>query len=71
MPVVKIMASLKRAKRSGYLTNFDDEGMKATAYAAMAARSYLYLAYVKYGQSKRPPEEAINAYMTLLRSGLN
>ena len=65
------VASLKRAKRSDYLTNYDEEGMKAIAYAAMAARSYLYLAYVKYGQGKRPPEAAINAYMTLLKSGLN
>ena len=65
------MASLRRAKENGHLGSFDEEGLRATAYAAMAIRSYLYLAYVKYGRDKRPPKAAIDAYMTLLRSGMN
>jgi AcrR family transcriptional regulator len=65
------MASLRRAQLSGHLKGFDEEGLRATAYTAMAARSYLYLAYVKYGHEKRPPQAAIDTYMSLLHRGMN
>jgi hypothetical protein len=41
-------------------------------YVLMAARSYLYMRYVKgQGAGARLPEKVIKTYMRLVRSGLN
>ena len=64
-------ASLERSARTGQICGFALGELETLAYIFMAARSYLYLRYVKNGETPQTlPEAAIQTYMKLLRSGL-
>jgi AcrR family transcriptional regulator len=65
------VASLQRSHRSGQIKEFDHDDLETVVYVFMAARSYLYLRYVKGRESgARIPEKVISAYMRLVRGGL-
>ncbi|MGH6617319.1 TetR/AcrR family transcriptional regulator [Sphingomonas sp.] len=64
------VASMKRSSQQGRISEFDDDDMRAIAYTMMAARSYFYLGYVKYGEYQTPPEYVIETYMKLVRTSL-
>lgn len=63
--------SLQRAVKAGEITAYGKQELETLAYMFMAARSYLYLRYLK-NQAKRRvlPEAVIKTYMKLLRGGL-
>ena len=64
-------ASLRRSVKAGDIARFSDEELEAVSYFMMAARSYIYLGYVKYGSGrKRPPESVFKTYMKILRHGI-
>src|ERR1700674_6084546 len=57
-------ASLKRSVDAGETGRFTDQELKAVAWFMMAARSYIYLGYIKYGSGRRrPPEAVIQTYL--------
>lgn len=60
------VASLSRSRKEGRLAQFSDDELKTIAYTAMAARSYLYLAYVKYDDAGMLPDSVIRTYMKLI-----
>lgn len=65
------VASLQRAVKAGEIASYAADEMETVAYMLMAARSYLYLRFVK----ERPgsttlPEEAVRTYMKMVRHGL-
>jgi AcrR family transcriptional regulator len=63
--------SLQRAIEAGEITRYGKEELETLAYIFMAARSYLYLRYVKdQGTPRMLPETVIETYMKLLRGGL-
>lgn len=57
------ISSMKRSVKDGTLPKVSDTELEVAAYTMMAARSYLYLAYVKYGDFDMPPKEVISAYL--------
>ena len=58
------IASMKRSVRDGTLPpDLTDIELEVAAYTAMAARSYLYRAYVKHGKHETPPKAVIDAYL--------
>ena len=64
-------ASLKRSVDAGETGRFTDQELKAVAWFMMAARSYIYLGYIKYGSGRRrPPEAVIQTYLRLVRQGV-
>jgi len=63
--------SLQRALQSGEIRRFDQDELETIAYMFMAARSYLYLRYVKGKARVRSlPEKVIGTYMKMVRDGL-
>ncbi|CAN7774176.1 TetR/AcrR family transcriptional regulator [Cupriavidus necator] len=63
--------SLERALAAGEITEFAGEELEALAYMFQAARSYLYMRYVKGGnESKELPDWLVQTYMKLVRHGL-
>jgi AcrR family transcriptional regulator len=65
------VASLQRAVKSGEIASFGAGEMETVAYMLMAARSYLYLRYVKDRPgSPTLPEEAVRTYLKMVRHGL-
>ncbi len=64
--------SLRRAVRSGRIKRFADRELGVIAYMLMAARSYLYVGYVK-GRKKprRLPAWVVTTYMKTLRNGVS
>lgn len=63
--------SLARGIKVGQIRSFDAEDLETIVYVLMAARSYLYLRYVKGKPSgTKVPEKAIKAYLRLIRDGL-
>lgn len=63
--------SLRRAVKSGEIRRFDEDELETVAYMFMAARSYLYLRYVKGKARVRAlPEGVIQTYMKVVRHGL-
>lgn len=63
--------SLKRGVASGEIRHFERDELETVAYMFMAARSYLYLRYVKDRANVRGlPEKVIATYMKLVREGL-
>lgn len=63
--------SLQRAVKAGEITHYRKEELETLAYMFMAARSYLYLRYVKdQGKRRVLPEAVIKTYIKLLRGGL-
>lgn len=66
------VAALQRAVESGQVSSYDSSEMETVAYMLMAARSYLYLRYVKDRPgSKTLPDEAVRTYLKMVRHGLN
>ena len=61
--IARYVASMKRSIRDGTLKDYTDTELEVAAYTMMAARSYLYLAYVEYGDFDMPPKEVIDAYL--------
>ena len=57
------MLSMKRSIRDGSLRRMTNIEMKVAAYSMLAARSYLYLSYVKYGDLDIPPQEILDGYL--------
>jgi len=65
-------ASLRRSVKIGDIARFADEELEAISYFMMAARSYIYLGYVKYASGrKRPPESVFKTYMKLIKHGIS
>lgn len=63
--------SLERGVKAGQIKNFDTSELETLAYVFMAARSYLYLRYVKEAKGRpQLPESVIQTYTKLLRGGL-
>lgn len=63
--------SLRRGIAAGHIREFDEEELETVVYVFMAARSYLYLRYVKgKAPGAKVPEKAIAAYLRLIRNGL-
>jgi AcrR family transcriptional regulator len=62
------LSSMRRGDEEK-LRAFSDDQLKLVAYTMMAARSYIYLGYVKYGTSRKPPESVVKTYMKLVKSG--
>jgi AcrR family transcriptional regulator len=70
--VTHFVQALETALRAGQIRNFKRSEIETLVYVMMAARSYLYMRYVKgQGASARLPEKVIKTYMRLVRSGLN
>ncbi len=64
--------AIESAMQAGQVRNFKLSEIETLVYVLMAARSYLYMRYVKgQGAGARLPEEVIKTYMRLVRSGLN
>lgn len=61
---------LRRAGDDGEIAKLGSEGLEALAYVLMSARGYLALRYLKPEGSVDIPEEAVAAYMQLVRNGL-
>jgi AcrR family transcriptional regulator len=63
--------SLKRGVKGGQIRRFRTDELEAVAYIFMAARSYLYMRYVKNESGGgSAPEEVVQAYMKIVRGGL-
>ncbi|MGJ7531396.1 TetR/AcrR family transcriptional regulator [Variovorax sp. GB1P17] len=63
--------ALKRGLATGDIRQFRKDELETLAYMFMAARSYLYLRYVKNHATVRMiPEKVIATYMKLVRGGL-
>ncbi len=70
--VDRYLVALDRAAKNGEIKRFDHDELEAVAYIMMAARSYLYLRYVKGNGAKRKlPEKVVKTYMKIMRDGLN
>lgn len=68
----KYVTALERAARAGEIKNFDKKELETIAYMMMASRSYLYMRYFKgKEQTKSQSEKVIEAYMKVVKSGLN
>jgi AcrR family transcriptional regulator len=64
--------AIEAAMQAGQVRNFKRSEIETLVYVLMAARSYLYMRYVKgQGAGARLPEKVIKTYMRLVRSGLN
>jgi AcrR family transcriptional regulator len=70
--VSHFVQAIEAAMQAGQVRNFKRSEIETLVYVLMAARSYLYMRYVK-GQDPgaRLPEKVIKTYMRLVRSGLN
>jgi AcrR family transcriptional regulator len=63
--------SLRRGLQAGEITTFEQSELETLAYIFMAARSYLYLRYVKNSAVRKAlPEKVVQTYMKLVRSAL-
>jgi AcrR family transcriptional regulator len=70
--VSHFVQAIEAAMQAGQVRNFKRSEIETLVYVLMAARSYLYMRYVKgQGASTRLPEKVIKTYMRLVRSGLN
>lgn len=68
----RYLVALERAVKRGEIRNFDRDELETVAYMMMAARSYLYLRYVKGNERHRKlPEKVVKAYMKIIRGGLS
>ncbi len=65
------VASLQRGIDAGQIQHFDRDELETLAYIFMAARSYLYLRYLKTSRGRSQlPESVVQTYMKLVRGGL-
>lgn len=63
--------SLQRGIRAGQIRAFDHDDLETVVYVFMAARSYLYMRFVKgKAAGAKLPEKVVTAYMKLVRDGL-
>jgi len=70
--VSHFVQAIEAAMQAGQVRNFKRSEIETLVYVLMAARSYLYMRYVKgQGAGARLPEKVIKTYMRLVRSGLN
>ncbi len=70
--VSHFVQAIEAAMQVGQVRNFKRSEIETLVYVLMAARSYLYMRYVKgQGAGARLPEKVIKTYMRLVRSGLN
>jgi AcrR family transcriptional regulator len=70
--VSHFVQAIDSAMKAGQIRHFKRTEIETLVYVLMAARSYLYMRYIK-GQpaGTRLPERVIKTYMRLVRSGLN
>lgn len=67
----RYVESLGRGISAGRIRAFDPDELETIAYMLMAARSYLYLRFVKDRKGRgRIPEKVVRTYMQLVRDGL-
>lgn len=71
----RYVASLQRGVQSGQIRHFGPDELETLAYVFMAARSYLYLRFVKAESQKAGalveiPESVVQTYLKLVREGL-
>ncbi|MBC9904099.1 MULTISPECIES: TetR/AcrR family transcriptional regulator [Achromobacter] len=67
--------ALSRGVQAGEIVNYREQELETLAYMFMAARSYLYLRYVKDAEAAGDagatlPESVVETYMKLVRGGL-
>ncbi|MBL4807864.1 MAG: TetR/AcrR family transcriptional regulator [Rhodobacteraceae bacterium] len=63
--------ALMRGVARGEIRNFDSDELETVTYMLMAARSYIYLRYLKDEVNRDElPEKVVQAYMKLIRDGL-
>lgn len=63
--------SLQRGIDAGQIRQFGHDELETVAYVFMAARSYLYLRYMKDAKGRpQLPESVVRTYMKLVRGGL-
>ncbi len=68
--------ALSRGVQAGEIVNYREQELETLAYMFMAARSYLYLRYVKDAEAESGagvtlPESVVETYMKLVRGGLS
>jgi AcrR family transcriptional regulator len=71
--VQQYTASLQRSIASGEIKRMTAGDIEALAYALMGARSYLFLGFIKYGDtgSTKLPESVVQTYLKLVRHGVS
>lgn len=67
----RYVKSLKRGLDNGEIRNFEERELETLAYIFQSARSYLYLCHIKGKGLKRLPDWVVQAYMKIVRNGLN
>lgn len=67
----RYVKSLKRSLDNGEIKNFEESELETLAYIFQSARSYLYLCHIKGKGLKKLPDWVVQAYMKVVRSGLN
>lgn len=67
----RYLRSLRRSVERGEIRRFRDRELEVIAYTLMAARSYLYLRYVKTVPSARQlPSWVVESYMKIVRGAV-
>lgn len=68
------LKSMGRSVKLGQIKNFKGRELEALVYMLMAARSYLYLRYIKNVGKQKPkkmPQWLVEAYMKFVRDGID
>lgn len=68
------LRSMGRGVKNGEIENYKGRELEALVYMLMAARSYLYLRYIKSDEKQKVnkmPQWLINAYMKFVREGIH
>lgn len=69
--MTRYVASLKRARKSGYLQDLNPRDFRPLAYMLIGARNYLFLHYSTDGARAKPSLDAIvDTYMLVVRKAL-
>ncbi len=63
--------SLQRSMDKGEIRNFKSQELETLSYILQAARSYLYLCHIKGKGLKKLPDWVVDAYMKVVRGGVN
>lgn len=71
MVTERYVKSLKRSLDNGEIKNFEERELETLAYVFEAARSYVYLCHIKGKGLRKLPDWVVQAYMKIVRSGLN
>ena len=67
----RYVKSLRRSLDNGEIRHFEERELETLAYIFQSARSYLYLCHIKGKGLKKLPDWVVQAYMKIVRSGLN